>query len=100
MILTRFFIPVPYTNPLPDGGLVEFDGPVGAYGLGQSLRRLDYQVTYVSDKWCTFVYQGVPGAEDHVEFPITGWKESEGIITHERCQRQSKRTLADDHCRR
>ena len=74
MIITGFFIPQPYVHPLPDTGTVETDGPPGAYFLGQALRKLDYEVTYVSDRWCTFVFEDV---EDYVEFPITGFTESE-----------------------
>ena len=77
MIITGFFIPLPYVHPLPGGGSVETDGPPGAYFLGQALRQLGYEITYVSDKWCTFAFEGVAGAEDYVEFPITDFKESE-----------------------
>ena len=98
MILTGFFIPVPYTNPLPDGGSVEFDGPIGAYGLGQSLKRLNYQVTYVSDKWCTMVYRDVPGAEDYVEFPITSWKESEEFADKLLADRNPSIVVATERC--
>ena len=98
MILTGFFIPVPYTNPLPDGGSVEFDGPIGAYGLGQSLKRLNYQVTYVSDKWCTMVYKDVPGAEDYVEFPITAWTESEEFARDLLAEKNPSIVLATERC--
>ena len=76
-ILTGFYIPLPYVSPLPDGGSVETDGPPGSYFLGEALRKLGWSVTYVSDKYCTFVFKDVPGAEDYVEFPVTGWEESE-----------------------
>ena len=77
MILTGFFIPVPYKFPLPEGGSVETDGPPGAYFLGEALRKLDFHVTYVADRYFTFVFDGVPGAEDYVEFPIDGFRESD-----------------------
>ena len=76
-IMTAMWIPVPYTNPLPDGGNVETDGPPGAYFLGRGLQELGYQVTYIADKHGSHVFQGFPGVDDYVEAPITGWKESE-----------------------
>ena len=98
MIITGFFIPVPYKFPLPEGGSVETDGPPGAYFLGEALRQLDFHVTYVADRWFTFVFDGVPGAEDYVEFPMADFKESDNysrrlleekspsiVISTERC---------------
>ena len=98
MILTGFFIPKPYTFPLPDGGLVEFDGPIGAYGLGEGLRRLDFEVTYVSDKFCTFAYKDVPGAEDYVEFPITGFKESSEFALKLLDEKKPSIVVATERC--
>ena len=98
MIITVFFIPVPYKFPLPEGGSVETDGPPGAYFLGEALRALDFHVTYVADRWFSFVFDGVPGAEDYVEFPMADFKESDNysrklleekdpsvVISTERC---------------
>lgn len=98
MIITGFFIPVPYKFPLPEGGSVETDGPPGAYFLGEALRALDFHVTYVADRWFSFVFDGVPGAEDYVEFPMADFKESDNysrklleekdpsvVISTERC---------------
>lgn len=77
LIITGFFIPVPYVNPLPDGGTVETDGPPGAYFLGRALQQLNYKVTFVSDRWCTFLFKDLPGVDDYVEFPIADFKESD-----------------------
>ena len=97
-IITGFYIPTPYTNPLPDKGSVETDGPPGAYFLGEALRKLDYAVTYIGDKHCTFVWKGVPGAEDYVEFPITTWKESEEFADKLLAEKNPSIVVATERC--
>ena len=76
-ILTGFYIPTPYQFPLPESGSVETDGPPGAYFLGQALRKLGWKVTYVTDHFGTFCFQGMPGGENIIEFPITDAATSE-----------------------
>ncbi len=48
----------------------ETDGPPGAYFLGQALQSLGYQVTQVTDRYTSFLYQGLPEQVDLLEFPI------------------------------
>ena len=75
LISTGFFQAQPFQQPITKG-TTEADGPAGAYAIGQALKKLDYQVTYVVDKWCMIPFDGLPGAEDVVDFPIVGHEES------------------------
>ena len=77
LILSGFYI--------LSAGAPESDGPPGAYYLGEALRALGYEVTHVTDVHSAFLYHGLPGTEDLVEFPITDVEASkryaEGVLT-------------------
>ena len=97
-ILTGFYIPVPYEFPLPKTGSVEIDGPVGAYAIGEALRKLDYEVTYITDRYGQHCFDGVPGADDVVEFPITDLSASEQIAKDLIAEKNPSVMIAIERC--
>ena len=48
----------------------ETDGPPGAFFLGQALETFGYPVTYVTDKYASFLFDGLIPQGRVVEFPI------------------------------
>ena len=75
LVLTGFFIAVPYEEPIT-GGITEADGPAGAVAIRNALRKLDYPVTVVTDKYGTICFEDLTGPDELVVFPIVGNDES------------------------
>jgi hypothetical protein len=51
-------------------GAPETDGPPGAFFLGQALEAFGCPVTYVTDKYAAFLFDGLTPQGNLVEFPI------------------------------
>ena len=58
-------------------GATETDGPPGAYFIGKALEALGRQVTYVTDRYTTHLFEGYAEPENIVDFPITDAEASE-----------------------
>ncbi|MBI4199626.1 MAG: DUF4392 domain-containing protein [Chloroflexi bacterium] len=58
-------------------GAPETDGPPGALFLGQALQALGYSVTYVTDRYSAFLFQGLASPDSVVEFPVVDDEASE-----------------------
>jgi hypothetical protein len=57
-------------------GAPETDGPPGAAGIGEALKRLGFEVAYVTDKWSLEAVRAVAGDDEVIEFPVTTHFES------------------------
>jgi hypothetical protein len=68
LIVTGFYIAV--------AGAPETDGPPGAAGIGAALKKLGFEVAYVTDRWSKAVMESVAGGDEVIEFPITSHFES------------------------
>ena len=97
-ILTGFYIPVPYKYPFPPGGTVETDGPPGAYAVGEALRSIGYEITYVTDRYCTFCFEGVSGAEDLIKFPIADSATSEQFAKNLLAEKKPSVVVVIERC--
>lgn len=54
----------------------ETDGPPGAVAIGEALKKLGYEVAYVTDKWSKQVVETVAGDTEVIEFPVATHFES------------------------
>ncbi|MDA1297327.1 MAG: DUF4392 domain-containing protein [Chloroflexi bacterium] len=54
----------------------ETDGPPGAVAIGEALKKLGYEVAYVTDKWSKLVVETVAGDTEVIEFPVATHFES------------------------
>ncbi len=97
-IITGFFIPVPYTDPLPLTGSVETDGPPGAYFLGRTLEQLDYEVTFIADKWSNLVFNDIKDVGEYVEFPIVSEDESRDFANQLLSEKNPSIVIATERC--
>ena len=92
IIVTGFYVVM--------AGKPETDGPPGAIAIGEALKALGWQATYVSDEYTTPVLRGYANGSDVIDFPIDGIAASKGhakdilervkpslLISIERCGR-------------
>jgi hypothetical protein len=97
-ITTGFFIPVPYSDPLPLTGSVETDGPPGAYFLGRALEQLDFKVTFIADKWSNLVFNDIKDVGEYVEFPIVNEDESRDFANKLLNEKNPSIVIATERC--
>lgn len=58
-------------------GAPETDGPPGAIAIGKALKRLGYEVSYVTDKWSKNIIEAIaPAGQPAIDFPIADATES------------------------
>ena len=90
-ILTGFYI--------ISAGATETDGPIGAIAIGNALKKLNYDVTYITDQFSIDPIKPILSSDDKFElFPMTNVEESKNyaknlldrinpnlIISIERC---------------
>lgn len=62
LIVTGFYIAY--------AGAPETDGPPGAIAIGEALKKLGYEVAYVTDSWSKEVVESVVGDAEVIEFPV------------------------------
>jgi len=69
IILTGFYI--------MSVGATETDGPIGAIAIGNALKKLNYDVTYITDHFSINPIKAILNPDDKFElFPLTNIKES------------------------
>ena len=68
IIVTGFYVVM--------AGKPETDGPPGAIAIGEALKALGRQVTYVSDEYTTPVLRSYANGSEVIDFPIDGVSES------------------------
>ena len=68
IIVTGFYVVM--------AGKPETDGPPGAIAIGEALKALGRQVTYVSDEYTTPVLRRYANGSEVIDFPIDGVSES------------------------
>lgn len=68
LIVTGFYIAY--------AGAAETDGPPGAIAIGEALKRIGYEVAYVTDRWSIEVVKSISGDAEVIEFPVATHFES------------------------
>ena len=69
IILTGFYI--------LSAGAAETDGPIGAIAIGNALKKIGYQVTYITDEFSQPPIKKVLSADDNLEiFPMQNHEQS------------------------
>ncbi len=68
LIVTGFYIAY--------AGASETDGPPGAVAIGEALKKLGYEIAYVTDKWSVDVVKSISGDAEVIEFPVATHFES------------------------
>ncbi len=68
LIITGFYIAYARAS--------ETDGPPGAVAIGEALKKLGYEIAYVTDEWSVEVVKAISGDAEVVEFPVATHFES------------------------
>jgi hypothetical protein len=77
---------------------VETDGPPGAYFLGRALEQLDYEVTFIADKWSNLVFNRIDDVGEYVEFPIVSEDESRDFANQLLSEKNPSIVIATERC--
>ncbi len=92
-IITGFYISA--------AGAPETDGPPGALAVGRALRKMDYQVHYVTDPFSASLLQGLLDGKDLViTFPLTDEPASEQFARDLLHRYQPSLVIAIERCGR
>ena len=76
----------------------ETDGPPGAYFIGKALQQLGYQVTHVTDRYSSSLYEDLSGLGDLVEFPITDVEASKQFANDLLAKIQPSVVISTERC--